>query len=239
MVRVRWLRRHAAGLLLPAAFVLLGFTSPETAQVTQIVDGDTITVTTADGRQFAVRMAGIDAPESGQAFGEAAAQNLSKMISGKRVILDCLDKWSYERRICKVVLPNGKDADLEQVRAGLAWHYKQYESEQSPSDRKLYAQAEDAARKARIGLWSDSNPVQPQDFRHHTVTPLCFDDAEREHRISCSERYEGPVRGNQRSHIFHLPNCPNYNDISPRNRIEFPSVQAAHAAGYREAANCP
>jgi endonuclease YncB( thermonuclease family) len=51
------------------------------------------------------------------------------------------------------------------VQAGMAWHYKEYELEQSPADRELYARAEDDARAARRGLWQDADPVEPSAFR--------------------------------------------------------------------------
>ena len=57
----------------------------------------------------------------------------------------------------------------------MAWHYKQYEDEQSPTDREAYAAAECTAMKSKLGLWSDPHPVQPQDFRHGTNSPLLLD----------------------------------------------------------------
>ncbi|MFQ5545797.1 MAG: thermonuclease family protein [Acidiferrobacterales bacterium] len=41
---------------------------------------------------------------------------------------------------------------LEQVKAGLAWHYKKYQHEQNPEDRRPYAEAENNARDSRLGL---------------------------------------------------------------------------------------
>jgi hypothetical protein len=55
--------------------------------------------------------------------------------------------------------------NLEQAKAGLAWHYKYYQDEQSPEDRRLYADAETEARSARRGLWADPGPIPPWDFR--------------------------------------------------------------------------
>jgi len=46
-----------------------------------------------------------------------------------------------------------------------------------------------------------------------------------------------PIIGNRRSHIYHRPDCPNYSQVAPHNRVEFNS--AAEAAGYRVARNCP
>jgi hypothetical protein len=48
----------------------------------------------------------------------------------------------------------------------MAWHYKYYQNEQSPEDRRLYAEAEREARAAKRGLWADPNPTPPWDFRH-------------------------------------------------------------------------
>jgi phosphatidylserine/phosphatidylglycerophosphate/cardiolipin synthase-like enzyme len=48
----------------------------------------------------------------------------------------------------------------------------------------------------------------------------------------------GAVVGNRRSMIYQWPGCRYYDKIAPRNRIEFPDIQAAQAAGYRPAHNC-
>ena len=52
---------------------------------------------------------------------------------------------------------------LEQIKSGMAWHYKYYQSEQSPENRALYADAEIEARASKRGLWIDLNPW---DFRN-------------------------------------------------------------------------
>jgi endonuclease YncB( thermonuclease family) len=63
-------------------------------------------------------------------------------------------KDRYQRYVGKEWI-NGKDANLEQIRAGMAWHFKRYEREQSPEDRRTYAKAEKRARAQRIGLWQE------------------------------------------------------------------------------------
>jgi len=206
------------------------------AKVTNITDGDTVDVVGSDNATYAIRLAGIDAPEHDQAFGTQSTQHLTSRIAGKTVTLDCENERSYGRLICKILLPNGEDIDLDQVKAGMAWHYKQYQDEQGPADREAYATAECTAMKSKLGLWSDPHPIQPQDFRHGTNSPLLLDP--KGCRTS-SEPSSGAVVGNSRSHIFEWPGCPYYSDISPDNRVPFPSPQAAEAAGYRPAHNCP
>jgi len=49
----------------------------------------------------------------------------------------------------------------------------------------------------------------------------------------------GPIVGNRRSMIYEWPGCPYYEKIAPHNRAGFPNAQAAEAAGYRPAKNCP
>jgi hypothetical protein len=47
------------------------------------------------------------------------------------------------------------------------------------------------------------------------------------------------VRGNKRSHIYHLPTCPDYDNVSEKNRVSFQTEAEAQQAGYRKAGNCP
>jgi endonuclease YncB( thermonuclease family) len=171
------------------AFAGLAKAESLTGKVVAIADGDTITVLAPGDAQYVIRLAGIDAPEHGQPYAALSEKHLSDLISGKVVNLDCGTEQSYGRLVCKVLLPNGEDVDLDQVKAGMAWHYKQYQSQQTPSDRAAYAAAEDAARETHLGLWSDAHPIQPQDFRHGTQSPLCFDKAD--HRIVSANNTTG------------------------------------------------
>lgn len=70
----------------------------------------------------------------------------------------------YVRRVAKVIR-NGRDINLAQVEAGMAWHYKKYEREQSAEDRAVYAASEREAREARRKLWQESLPVAPWEWR--------------------------------------------------------------------------
>ena len=65
------------------------------------------------------------------------------------------------------MLVDGVDVNLEQVKRGMAWHYKAYEREQPAVDRKAYADEENEAKAARLGLWADVESVPPWDFRHN------------------------------------------------------------------------
>ncbi len=132
--------------------------------VVGISDGDTITVLDDSKTQHKVRLAGIDAPEKRQAFGNASKEHLSGLVYKRQVLVDYEKEDRYGRIVGKVVV-NGVDANLAQVRAGLAWHYKVYQTEQSAEDRLEYSRAEEMARGAGRGLWGNGQAVPPWEYR--------------------------------------------------------------------------
>ena len=133
-------------------------------KVVGVTDGDTLVVLDGDKVQHKVRLAGIDAPEKGQAFGTRAQQALAAAVYRKTVVLDWHKRDRYGRLVAKVLLAD-RDVGLDLVAIGFAWHYKAYEQEQTPADRARYAAAESEARKSSAGLWSEPNPVPPWAFR--------------------------------------------------------------------------
>jgi endonuclease YncB( thermonuclease family) len=139
-------------------------------EVVAIADGDTLTVLDADRLQHKIRLAGIDAPERKQPFGQRSRQMLADLVFRKHVEVMTEKKDRYGRTIGKVIY-QGRDVNLILVSEGMAWHYKRYAREQDPSDRKLYALAEEEARAQRKGLWSDPQPIPPWSWRSGTREP--------------------------------------------------------------------
>lgn len=135
-------------------------------QVVSVSDGDTITLLDANKTQHKIRLAGIDAPEKAQAFGQASKKSLSDLIFHKQVNVYWDKKDRYQRVLGKVALEE-QDICLEQVKRGMAWHYKQYQRDQTQEDRMKYDIAEKEARANKLGLWADDSPVEPSKFRHH------------------------------------------------------------------------
>ena len=147
-------------------------------RVVKVADGDTITVLTGGSRSVAtataraslpptehkIRLHGIDAPEKDQAFGQKSKQRLSDYVFGKDVTVKWKSKDKYGR-ILGTVFVDGKDINLEMLKAGMAWHYKRFDK--SPA----YAAAEQDARENRRGLWIDPNPIPPEQFRHAVPSP--------------------------------------------------------------------
>ena len=133
-------------------------------KVVSVADGDTITVLDAEKTQHKIRLQGIDAPEKAQAFGAKSKQALYEMVHGKTVQVSFEKSDKYGRILGKVLL-DGQDICHQQIKAGLAWHYKKYQNQQPLVDRDAYSASETAAKSEKLGLWSDPRPVAPWDFR--------------------------------------------------------------------------
>ncbi len=132
--------------------------------VVRITDGDTLVVLDANKAQYKIRLMGIDAPESNQAYGKESKDNLSDLVAGKFVVVE-YDKLDRYKKIIGKILLSGKDVNLEQVASGMAWHYKNYQGEQSQADQMEYSEAEIDARNTKRGLWHDPDPIPPWDYR--------------------------------------------------------------------------
>ena len=103
--------------------------------------------------------------EKSQDFGAASKQAFSNYIYQREVTVDYKKFDKYKRIVGKVILDK-QDICLAMISDGMAWHYKDYEKEQSKIDRDLYSNAEIKAREAKIGIWQASNPIAPSEFRH-------------------------------------------------------------------------
>jgi endonuclease YncB( thermonuclease family) len=130
-----------------------------TAKVVGVADGDSITALANGNRQVKIRLHGIDCPEGKQAFGKRAKQFTSSQCFSKTIRYREVDTDRYGRTVATVYLDDGRELNLEILKAGLAWHYKRY------SKRQDYADAENQARTERLGLWADKNPTAPWQWR--------------------------------------------------------------------------
>ncbi len=153
-------------MLLAAAAALSSGVAADTlrGRVVGVADGDTVTVLATGKVRHVVRLAGIDAPEKAQPYGDRAKRHLSGLVFGAVVEVEYDKRDRYGRIVGKVVR-DGQDASLALIEAGYAWHFTRYAAEQSRADRASYALAEAAARDARRGLWNQDAPVPPWEWR--------------------------------------------------------------------------
>jgi endonuclease YncB( thermonuclease family) len=127
--------------------------------VTHVSDGDTIWVRPdRGGPPVAVRLVGIDAPESCQAFGPQSQQALANRVLHEPVTVRTRAVDEYHRRLARVEHA-GEDINAWMVRQGYAW------SMTYQGRRGAYAQLETQARRTHAGLWAQRDPENPRSFR--------------------------------------------------------------------------
>ncbi len=129
----------------------------ETAEVTHVVDGDTVDIRTTAGRQARIRVIGIDTPERGECNFGPASYNMKQLVLGKTVVLsiagagkDTTDRYGRWLRYVDV---GGVDAGLAQIKAGLA--VARYDSRDGygwhPRENR-YIAAQQAATRRSCGV---------------------------------------------------------------------------------------
>ena len=126
-------------------------------KVIDVVDGDTYKVS-VNNKTIKVRLLGIDCPEHDQAFGQKVKKVAQKYVQGKTILIKISGKDLYHRALGTVFLENGTNICQELVKTGYAWKYKY-------SNDPILETLENKARKSKLGLWADPNPISPWAFK--------------------------------------------------------------------------
>ena len=211
----------------------------DSALVSRVVDGDTLVIQ-LNGQEEKVRLIGVDTPElhesqklyrdaqrSGQdttqiqALGRRASDFVKTLVrSGEQISLeyDQQQRDKYGRLLAFVWLADGRLLNEVIICEGYSPAFTRY-----PYHREYQERFRTCAQQARVagkGLWSDNAFPSTPVTSTNKVSP-------------------GPIQGNRRSKVYHLPSCPGYDRISPQNVVPFTNEGAAQGAGYRKAGNCP
>jgi endonuclease YncB( thermonuclease family) len=104
-----------------------------------------------------VRLAEIDAPQKGQAFGNSSRQHLAELCFKMQAVVKLQPTDRYGRTVARVEC-DSVDANVEQVRAGVAWVF-----DRSVIDRSLHA-LQDEVKAAMRGLWADNHSLPPWEW---------------------------------------------------------------------------
>jgi len=128
-------------------------------KVVKIADGDTLTIIDASRVKHKIRLYGIDTPEYDQAYYRSAKSALSLLVANKSVGIDVKDTDTYGRTV-GVVYIDGRNVNLQMIKSGHAWWYKRY-----AGLNQNFREAEEHARAHQLGLWADSDPIAPWDWR--------------------------------------------------------------------------
>ncbi|MEW4563785.1 thermonuclease family protein [Bremerella sp. JC770] len=123
-----------------------------------VADGDTVGLLDAQKKQHRIRLEGIDAPESNQAFGTQSRQVLNDLIYGQEVVV-AYEKTDQYGRILGHIYWNDRWLNRDQLARGMAWHYRHF------SGDAYLAQLQKKAAAEKIGLWIDGSPMPPWRYR--------------------------------------------------------------------------
>lgn len=145
--------------------------------VTHVTDGDTFRIHpfVSNGKSDSVRIRidGIDAPESCQLYGVQSTAALKKLIISKQVTVLSKRFDDYGRDVAKITLHN-MDVGGWMVKNGHAWSHH-YRFSKGP-----YRVEEEAATRAKLGLFADASAVEPKIFRRdHGSCYLARNDRKR------------------------------------------------------------
>lgn len=146
-------------VLLASAFGLYQYAP---GKVIKVADGDTITVYTKEREKRKIRLYGVDAPESKQAWGQEATDFVSDLVFLQEVEISVVNEDRYGRDVALVKLPDGRILNEELVRHGHAWVYRDYCREALCNN---WIDLELRARTEKSGLWSQKNPTAPWRWR--------------------------------------------------------------------------
>lgn len=163
--------RHSLPICLLLLWLPLANAKPGTHEIFEVTgsviknhDGDTIKLHTTERGVIDVRLSGADTPETGQAYWKAARGYLRSLVSGKPVTVRCYKTDKYEREVCHVTV-SGVDANLALIQNGYAWYAHMFSHELNSTQQRTYPDAEVDARKRKLGLWADPDPMPPWECR--------------------------------------------------------------------------
>ena len=169
-----------------------------TGKVIEVIDGNTISLKSLS-HTIKVRLLAISPPEKNQPYADVARQHLADLILGKYVLVHYTGIGQEGYLIGKVLLEQA-DMNAQMLRDGVAWYHQPDASDLTESDRQIYPSCEKAARAEKRGLWRDSEPISPWEFRRRIE--------EAAHTVAVAPR---PVSGH--------PTLSLETDISTRSRI--------------------
>lgn len=183
-------------------------------RVEGVIDGDTLVL---EGK-VKIRLRATDAPELKFCGGQEAKAYLEKLVSGQRVLIK--EKiMDLRGRPMALVYVNETLINEKMIESGWA----KYHSDVITKKKELKA-AQAQAKENQRGIWSE----------------LC---RQTENKAQPECNIKGNIDDNARGRkIYYYPGCPQYNfTVVEKDMGEdwFCSREAAQAAGFAKAKNCP
>ncbi|MCB0495021.1 MAG: thermonuclease family protein [Cyclobacteriaceae bacterium] len=142
-------------ILLVSSKAAQAATMPPVQSILEVVDGNTLKVTTVEHDTFLVKLKGIDAPEPGQEFSNESKEYLQNLVNRKGVNIEYSGKDRWGNRLVNVTTKKGESVNNLMLSEGYAW-----------VDRFFLNQADlmtkqDEAKTKKYGLWNQEDPMEP------------------------------------------------------------------------------
>lgn len=138
--------------------IFLSFKAHASPSILYFYDGDSVKI--MDGSiEYKLRINHIDAPERNQAYGKKSRRALMQLCKDATIEVVITSTDQYQRQLGDLYC-NQQDVSTYMISNGHAWFYNRY------SKRKALAQVEENARKSKLGLWQDDQPIPPWVWRH-------------------------------------------------------------------------
>ena len=141
------------------------FAGKLSGMVIRVVDGDTIKIATPKGKEIAIRLASVDAPEYDQPHGEISKQFLTRIALKQWVEAECYGKDPFKRRVCRVEI-DGADIAVQLLLAGMVYIDVRYLTQLNSLLMQVYVHSETNARIGKKGVWEDKTAVFPWEWRN-------------------------------------------------------------------------
>jgi endonuclease YncB( thermonuclease family)/thiol-disulfide isomerase/thioredoxin len=131
--------------------------------VSEVRNGKSLIAVSAN-RKLDVHLEGVDAPEPGQEYSDIARQHLADLVLGKEIYVEYTSIRTGGGLIARVFWKE-MDVGLQIIRDGVAWYDRTSENTLTESERRIYAESEEAARNERRGMWENGSPMPPWEWR--------------------------------------------------------------------------
>jgi endonuclease YncB( thermonuclease family) len=157
----------------PHAVIESATVQPGYYKISHVTDGDTFDIN-MDGHTEAVRMIGVDTPETvkpnspPECYGKEASDFSKKTLGGQTVRLEAdptnQNRDRYNRLLRYVYLPDGSLYEATLISRGYGFAYLSFPFTKS----KEFAALQDTAQKQAVGLWAGQCQISNQNGRYKT-----------------------------------------------------------------------
>jgi endonuclease YncB( thermonuclease family) len=131
-------------------------------KVTEILSGISFAMMRSDYSRTVICVSNLEVPEPGQPMSDIAQNHLRELLLNQIVLINIKGFTEDDSCLLADVYLNATNINLQMVRDGVAWSNKDY---YYPEGYYIYAQAENAARNEKRGIWQNVSPMPPWIYR--------------------------------------------------------------------------